>query len=99
MAIKIAGDIYSIIHQIIDLIKDNDSSSEVRQACVGLLVTFLDQGKTPKLSGFILLTTMIGVANSFFYSDGHLNPVFRDLIKETERIYNEAAVSGNYRFF
>jgi hypothetical protein len=53
MAIKIAEFhpfIYPIIPQIIDLIKDNDLNLEVRQACVGLLVRFLEQGKTPMLN-------------------------------------------------
>ena len=62
MAIKIAElypFIYPIIPQIIDLIKDNDSNLEVCQACVSLLVRFLEQGKTLKLSGFTLLMTMI----------------------------------------
>ena len=62
MAIKIAelhSFIYPIIPQIIDLIKDNVSNLEVRQACIGLLVRFSEQGKTPKLSDFTLLMMTI----------------------------------------
>ena len=48
---------------IIDLIEDNDS--DVRQACVGLLVKFLEQGKMPNLSGLNLLCR--GYSNKVVY--------------------------------
>jgi hypothetical protein len=89
MAIEIAEFhpfIYPIIPQIIDLIKDNDSNSEVRQACVSLLVRFSEQGKTPKLSSFTLLTTTIA---EFRHSIGPAVPIVGDLLKETNRIIRE----------
>jgi hypothetical protein len=107
MAIKIAEFhpfIYPIIPQIIDLIKDNDSNSKVRQACIGLLVGFLEQGKTPKLSGFTLLTTTIA---EFRHSIGSAIPIVENLLKETNQIISETGTvalwelsrPGNYWFF
>ena len=107
MAIKIAElhpFIYPIIPQIIDLIKDNELNSEVRQACVGLLVRFSEQGKTPKLSGFTLLTATIA---EFRHSIGPAVPIIRELLKETNWIIREAGTTalwelsrqGNYWLF
>ena len=104
MAIKIAElhpFIYPIIPQIIDLIKDNASDLTVRQACVGLLVRFSEQGKTPKLSGFTLLTTTIA---EFRHSIGPVVPIVGDLLKETNRMIRQAGTAtlwnlsrqGNY---
>jgi hypothetical protein len=104
MAIKIAEFhpfIYPIIPQIIYLIKDNEWNWEVCQACVGLLVRCSKQGKTPKLSGFTLLTTTIA---EFL---GPAIPIFEDLLKETNQILREAGTAalwelsrqGNYWFF
>jgi hypothetical protein len=107
MAIKIAElhpFIYPIIPQIIDFIKDNGSNWGLRRDCLDLFVRFSEQGKTPKLLRFTLLTTTIA---EFRDSIGPAVPIVGDLLKDTNRIVRKAGTAalwelsrqGKYWFF